>query len=707
MNKKIFSTFLLVSIIFCSVFTMNLSVDAREVCLNELGSNSDYEYSINNNEVCIKKYIGTEKDVIIPSYIDGNVVRIIDTSAFQNNQTIISVTIPGSVRKIGDYAFEYCPRLKSVVIQEGVLEIGEEAFWDCSYLSDISIPDSVISIRSNAFSFTDYYDDEDNWNEGVLYINNHLITVKTEKTGLLNIKDGTITVAEYAVSNRKKITSVVMPDGLVNIGASAFEHCDCLYSVNIPDSVIRIGNAAFYGSYNLSKIDYSGSAESIGVSAFEYTSFYKNKNNWKDKALYIGNNLISIDASSVGEVIITEGTKCIADGAFLNCVNVTNVDLPKSLICIGNGAFEKCIQLSNINIPDNVINIGNNAFRECSQLKEISFPDNISIINQGLFFGCTKLEKVHLPQKLKAIGDNAFYSCSSISSIKIPNEVAIIGNRCFTDCRGLANIVIPEGVNDISNLFSGCKSLKSVFLPKSINRIGFSVFYKCTSLENIYYSGTEAEWKTIQIGNLNDELNSTTIHFNTQLKDYCIQSMGDHVYISDANESYLKVKATCINKNIYYMSCSVCGAIGTKTFEEGTVLEHQFEEKMYDSEKHWSKCIICGTNSKHENHISSEWIIDLLPTHENEGTKHIECTICKALLQTETIQKTTRITGDINNNEKIDINDVTLIQQFLAEMISFNDEQIVIADTNGDGKISVADVTAIQQFLAELRPSLG
>ena len=49
---------------------------------------------------------------------------------------------------------------------------------------------------------------------------------------------------------------------------------------------------------------------------------------------------------------------------------------------------------------------------------------------------------------------------------------------------------------------------------------------------------------------------------------------------------------------------------------------------------------------------------------------------------------------------KIDVNDVTAIQLYIAQNQSFTDKQKEAADVNKDGKISVLDVTRVQQYIA-------
>ncbi len=56
--------------------------------------------------------------------------------------------------------------------------------------------------------------------------------------------------------------------------------------------------------------------------------------------------------------------------------------------------------------------------------------------------------------------------------------------------------------------------------------------------------------------------------------------------------------------------------------------------------------------------------------------------------------------GDVSRDGKININDVTMIQQRLVFLISFDLEQANLADFNRDGKLNIHDATAIQYKLA-------
>src|SRR5699024_6604818 len=143
--------------------------------------------------------------------------------------------------------------------------IGYYTFSGCTALTEINIPDSVTSIGNEAFYDTAYYNDQNNWDNGILYINNHLIKADSDKLncGYL-IKDGTITIAARAFYKCTALTEITIPDSVIGIGDQAFSGCAALTGINIPDSVTYIGDQVFSYCTALTGIDMSDSITSIG-----------------------------------------------------------------------------------------------------------------------------------------------------------------------------------------------------------------------------------------------------------------------------------------------------------------------------------------------------------------------------------------------------------------------------------------------------------
>lgn len=112
-------------------------------------TNSDYTYTVRNGEATISRYSGTQKDVVIPSELDGYPVVGIGASAFYS-KSITSVVIPDTVREIGKAAFQFCDDMESVTFGNSVETIGEYAFYECIKIKSLILPDSLTTIGDYA-----------------------------------------------------------------------------------------------------------------------------------------------------------------------------------------------------------------------------------------------------------------------------------------------------------------------------------------------------------------------------------------------------------------------------------------------------------------------------------------------------------------------------------------------------------------------------
>ena len=79
----------------------------------------------------LKKYVGTDTDVVVP---DG--ITEIGSDAFSWSG-VTSVVIPEGVTAIGSGAFTWCKALTSITLPNSMTDIGGGAFGDCDRLTDI------------------------------------------------------------------------------------------------------------------------------------------------------------------------------------------------------------------------------------------------------------------------------------------------------------------------------------------------------------------------------------------------------------------------------------------------------------------------------------------------------------------------------------------------------------------------------------------
>jgi len=341
------------------------------------------------------------------------------------------------------------------------------------------------------------------------------------KLASVSLPGGVKSIGKSAFQDCAKLTAVEIPEGVTSIGSSAFDGCSSLTSVTIPDSVTSIGGDAFNGCSNLTSVMIPGSVTSIGGDAFR-------------------------DCDGLTSVTIPEGVTSIGGGAFEDCSNLINVTIPKGVTKIGIYAFYACSSLTSVTIPEGVTDIGDATFMYCSNLTDVTIPGSVTSIGEFAFEGCNSLINMTIPESVTSISGYAFSGCGSLTSVTIPGRVTGIGGYAFFGCSNLTDVTILEGVIGIGGYaFGGCRSLTSVTIPRSVTSISEGAFDVCNQLKDVYYGGSDTQWKRVRIGDSNNCLTGATIHYNP---------VHVHDLLLISNRAASCMKAGC---NAYYI-CYDC-----------------------------------------------------------------------------------------------------------------------------------------------------
>ena len=443
-------------------------------------------------------------------------------------EKLTSVTLPSTVKKIGEQAFRDCPNLADIVIPKGVESIGAYAFYNCSSLKEIdisnlteisayafyncsgltsvTIPNAVTKIDTNAFYGCSGLKEVTLPISAEYRVDGKLFNYKSLDSfaGCGNVQKITYTVGngtvfahgqKYTLPGyaRSALTTVVYEEGIPEIPEYALNNCSKVTTVTLPSTVTKIGNYAFYSCTSLPSIAVPECTKSIGDFAFygcsslESTGSLKNVESIGRYAFYNCSGLKEIDISGLTE---------ISGYIFYNCSGLTSVTIPDVVKTIGDAAFYGCSGLTEVTLPisaqyrvEGTFNGRSLAsFADCENVQKIIYTvGDGSVFAKGTLprtAGGT-LTTVVYEEGISEIPEYALNNCSKVTSVALPSTVKKIGEQAFRDCPNLADIVIPKGVESIgAYAFYNCSSLKEIDIS-NLTEISAYAFYNCSGLTSV------------------------------------------------------------------------------------------------------------------------------------------------------------------------------------------------------------------------------
>lgn len=495
----------------------------------------DFEYEVlYDGTIRVTDYLGTDKEITVPATIDGRNVTVLDVAKWYTPNTYpTKITIPATVNNIplyDDYIgtnfdpFSHFRSLTEISVssanryynsEDGVL-FNKDKTTLISYPKEkadsyYAVPDGVVKILQgfSEYNYTQYLylpasvrdiDDIDNWN----YFGEHLtsITIDPSNTKYKSI-DGVLFEKTYngldlvRYPSKKPGDTYTIPNGVTGIKAHAFEKLYVNKYINIPASVTKIDFNAFNTYYvnNNGFSTYGGLDFEPGI-----TGIYVDPAN----SVY----------SSMDNVLFNKDK---TELVYYPChSNKTYYEIPNGVTKIDN--FIYSYNLIWISVPKTV-----------KEIKDYAFCD--TYIGGVFYYGSEpEWNSINIGSDNENLTrSNFFYNWDGKG--KFTYEILDDGTAETDVFYGSeTSITVPSKIDGYTVTSIGWESfryvdLKEVFIPTSVNYIGYDVFDTCTGLTDVYYAGSEAQWKAINIENEyggNDNLLNANIHYNWSVDESVI-----------------------------------------------------------------------------------------------------------------------------------------------------------------------------------------
>ncbi len=166
-----------------------------------------------------------------------------------------------------------------------------------------------------------------------------------------------------------------------------------------------------------------------------------------------------------------------------NC-NYSIDNIPSNIRVISERSFEKNTGLTNLTLPIGLGQIQNYAFMECKNLTQIDIPNTLEQLGDAVFEK-TGIINIDLSNtKLDEIPYRTFAFTLSLQECKLPSLVTKIGEEAFCASH-IPSLYIPASVRFIGNrAFTGAKQLKEIFYEGTLEQWNGIKKYETWCLES-------------------------------------------------------------------------------------------------------------------------------------------------------------------------------------------------------------------------------
>ena len=520
----------------------------------------------------ITEYEGDETDLIIPDYLDGYKVTVIDCAfRYGAAEKLHSVTIGKNIKTIyGGRSLYGCKNAENIFVNpendryydiNGVLydrTYSQLVFYPPARTGDYHIVDGTCSISGGAFSETQltnlYFPDSVSYFEGAFltmtyetetFQNTRLENVFVSENnpylysdnGVLYSKDsfsGAIDCLVFYPPKNKTI-NLEIKDGVK--GIDPFIQANNLKSISIPKSVTAIGynynGQPFQNIFNscvcLENITVDSenpvfSSQNGVLYDKTYTKLLYYPKAKKDSSFLFPDSIeetyeLSFSGNQfIKNIVLSKSCRTIQFCAFSECSNLENVYFNDGLNEIENFAFANCVSLKEVQLPDSVTTLGYAPFQGCDSLTKANIPKGVERVEYNLYCDLKSLTDITISEGVKSISEG-FWGCDSLKNIVLPDSLEHL-HHSFNDCTNLESVTFGDNLITVGGFYN-CDSLTEINLPDSVKSVDEHAFYNCDNL------------KTITLGKGVSELGENFVDkYSSNLENIFVNKGNEH-YVDD------------------------------------------------------------------------------------------------------------------------------------------------------------------------------
>lgn len=360
-------------------------------------------------------------------------LKSIGDYTFARMKILNGITIPNAVTTMGKYAFSGDSELKFAKLSTSCAWLKEGLFSDCTSLESITIPpvvtkmDGLMFRNCSALTSATFEGNKELLTMGYgasqadfgLFRDCPLETLNLDRWLSYNT-DQPARSPFYSIKELKNLT---LGENVGVVDKYMFSYCTGLEEVYLPDNIESIGLWGFRGCSSLKSVRLSQKLSQVSDYGFS-------------------------ECTSLDNVVFPASMTSVADNSFSNCTSLKKLDLGQSLNIIGPAAFKNDVALEGIVIPETLYGLGVEAFANCTSLPNVTIRSITSVGKQS-FQGCTGLQWVSLSEKTTSLGENSFDGCTGIKYVKSFADFPPEGLVNFpADVVAAGTLFVPEASMD-------------------------------------------------------------------------------------------------------------------------------------------------------------------------------------------------------------------------------------------------------------------